>query len=167
MYFIVSVRFQPLRAYTENDANADRHLPVVAKRNQGYRRCGATTSGTGTIGRRLHKQSPPRLHRGGLCLLYYNSSNNSLAAVKAAKELFHRLRRSRTAGRCLHKKRSSIPDGLFCFYMDGNGLHPTLAVPEIPNAHYRSRDFDRGAQPCSLYPPQAALAGLAHPKHGS
>jgi len=55
---------------------------------------------------------------------------------------------------------------LFLFFADGNGLHPTLAVPERRCARYRSAPFDRGAKPCSLYPPPAALAGFAHPEHG-
>ena len=34
-----------------------------------------------------------------------------------------------------------------------------LAVPETADARFRSRRFDRCANPCSLHPPQAALAG--------
>ena len=36
-----------------------------------------------------------------------------------------------------------------------------LAVPETADTRSRSRRFDRCANPCSLYPPQAALPGVA------
>ena len=40
------------------------------------------------------------------------------------------------------------------------GAHrPPLAVPETADACSRSRRFDRCANACSLYPPQAVLAG--------
>ena len=38
---------------------------------------------------------------------------------------------------------------------------PPLAVPETADARFHSRRFDRCANPCSLYPPPAALAGVA------
>ena len=34
-------------------------------------------------------------------------------------------------GRCQHKEEIIRLDGLFSFYADGNGLHPTLAVPSL------------------------------------
>ena len=36
-----------------------------------------------------------------------------------------------------------------------------LAVPETADARFHSRRFDRCANPCSLYPPPAARAGVA------
>ncbi len=50
-----------------------------------------------------------------------------------------------TPARCIrHRRRSQAPP---------------LAVPETADARFHSRRFDRCANPCSLYPPPAALAG--------
>ena len=52
-----------------------------------------------------------------------------------------------TPARCIrHRRRSQAPP---------------LAVPETADARFHSRRFDRCANPCSLYPPPAALAGVA------
>jgi len=54
--------------------------------------------------------------------------------------------------------------GAFPISWDGNGLHPTLAVPEkIIGLPLFLDFFDRGANPCSLHPPPAAVASVAHP----
>ena len=49
----------------------------------------------------------------------------------------------------------------------GGARRSPLAVPEILFSRYRSQNFDRGANPCSLYPPQAALAGVAQTKRST
>ena len=40
-------------------------------------------------------------------------------------------KRPGTIGKCQHKEEIIRLDGLFSFCVDGNGLHPTLAVPEM------------------------------------
>ncbi len=52
--------------------------------------------------------------------------------------------------------------GSFPYINSGNGTLPCpLAVPEILSPRFRSQNFDRGANPCSLFPPPAALTGVA------
>ena len=47
---------------------------------------------------------------------------------------------------------------------DGNGLHPTLVVPDsVCGNEIALPIVDHGANPCSLYPPPAAVASVAHP----
>ena len=41
-----------------------------------------------------------------------------------------------------------------------------FAVPEMRRSLFASLHFDRCTNPCSLHPPPAALAGVAHPEHG-
>ena len=127
----------------------------------------------GTIGRRQHNKTPHDKVVGCFVMTWADSSNTFGFAARrndgclSRQETYFNDFATRSQVDAYAKKEIIQSDGLFCFCMDGNGLHPTLAVPEIPNAHYRSRDFDRGANPCSLHPPPAAVASVAHPEHGS
>jgi len=59
------------------------------------------------------------------------------------------------------KRKEDAQKGILFSWRSRRDSIAQFAVPEIAVSRYRSVDFDRCTNPCSLYPPPAALAGVA------